>query len=549
MSAAELVLEGGPVFTGEGWARALAVRDGRVVAVAADERAAREWVGPRTRVVSLAGRTALPGFHDAHTHLLGGGLAEAACDASPARSPADLGALVARELAARAASPGAPSARDAWVVGRGWDADLFPGRALPTRAPLDAAAPGVPVLLRRRDGHAALASGRALALAGIDRDTADPPGGRIVRDAGGEPTGLLLEEPAIELVGRHVPPLEVAAQERALARVVRRAAALGITSVQDDPSYADDGLRAAERYAALLARGELPLRVTLWRRLGRPLEELAAEEAALEALGLPPERLRYGLLKGYLDGSLGSRTALLFAPYADDEAGGRGIALDAGGFIPAEVAEAHRAGYQVGLHAIGDRAAALALDAFAGAGPPASVRAARHRIEHAQLFRAEDVARLGALGGVASLQPIHLAEDMRVAPERLGPARCALAFPFAALRAAGAPLAFGTDYPIERLEPLPGVFCALTHRSPRAPELPALAPAQAIPLEAALAAYTAGAAWAARQEGALGRLAPGQLADVAVLDADLTALPPEALPDVRCVLTLLGGEPVHDEGA
>ncbi len=554
---AELVVLGGPVFTGTRWARAIAVSGGRVAAVADDDRSARDWIGPDTRVVALQGRAAAPGFHDAHTHLLGGALAEAGLDVSAARSPAALAAAVAAHLAARRAArtdagqsaDAPPSEREGWVVGRGWDADLFPGRALPTRADLDAAAPDVPVVLRRRDGHAAVANGRALAAAGIDARTPDPPGGRVVRGPDGAPTGLLLEEPAIDLVEQRVPPLDAAGQERALRRAVARASAVGLTSVQDDPSF-DERLQAADRYAALLERGELPLRVTLWRRLGRALEDLRAEAGDLEARGLPPDRVRFGQLKGYLDGSLGSRTALLFDPYRDDP-GSRGVSLDPAGRLPAAVAAAHAWGFQVGLHAIGDRAVALALDAFAAAGPPEALRAARHRVEHAQLFAPADLPRIAALGAVASLQPIHLAADMRVAPERLGPERCALAFPFAALRDAGAPpLAFGSDFPVEVLDPLLGVACAVSHRSPREPDLPPLAPAQAISLEEALAAYTAGSAWAARQEDRLGRLAPGQLADLAVLDRDPRGLPFDELAQVRCLLTVLGGEVVYrDEAA
>lgn len=553
---AELVLRGGPVFTGQRWVEAVAVRGGRVVA-AGSEADVRGWLGGSTHTVDLTGRCALPGFHDAHTHLLGGAIASRALDVGDVRSADEIAGRVAARLAARRAERVAAGlARDAgadqragWIAGRGWDADRFPGRALPTRACLDAVAPDVPVVLRRRDGHAALANGRALELAGITAARADPPGGRIARDAAGAPTGLLLEEPAIDLVERLLPMPSAAEQEEALAEVAARAASLGITSVQDDPSF-DDRLDGAARYAALLETGRLPLRATVWRRLGRPLDELAAEERALAARGLPPDRVRFGLLKGYLDGSLGSRTALLCDPYCDEPQAGLGVSLDPDGAVRGAVAEAHRAGYQVGLHAIGDRAAEQALEAFAAAGDGPSLRAARHRVEHAQMLQPRTVARLSELGAIASLQPIHLAGDMQVAAERLGPDRCGWLFPFASLLRAGAPLAFGTDFPVEVLPPWLGLFCAATHRSPRAPADPPLTADEAIPLDAALAAYTAGAAWAARQEQALGGLVPGAWADVAVLDRDLTAAAPEALLEARCLVTLLAGSPVHvAEGA
>lgn len=538
-AAAELVLRGGRVFTGDGLARAVAVGGGRVLAVG-EEGAVADLIGPRTRVVDLAGRLALPGLHDAHTHLLGGALAEEQLDLTGARSSEDLAAAVAARIAEQ--GPGG------WVLGRGWDSDRFPGRAWPERAVLDAVSPDTPVLLRRRDGHAAIANDRALALAELGPETPDPPGGRLLRE-GGALSGILLEDPALELVTRCVPRPDRAARERALAQVAARAAALGVTSVQDDPSF-DPGLEAGAVYAALWGRGELPLRVELWRRLGAGLDDLRAEEAALARTGAPPERVRYGLLKGFLDGSLGSRTALLHEPYADDPSAGVGVAVLEADDAAARTVGAHAAGYQVGLHAIGDRAATVALDAFAAAADHAgadSVRARRHRIEHAQLLRPADVARLRGLGAVASVQPIHLASDLPVVPERLGPDRGAeIGYPWRGLLDAGALVALGTDYPVEPLDPVPNLFTAVTRRSPREPTGPAFVPEQALTLTEALAAYTLGAARAAGRGDVLGRLAPGYLADLAVLDPDPFDLPPDEWLGIRNVLTVLDGEVVFD---
>ncbi len=539
---ADLVLSGGTVFTGDGVASAVALRGGRVVAVGGDD-VARAWTGPGTRVVPLAGRMALPGLHDAHTHLLGGALAEDALDLRDARGDDDL----ARAVRARLLERG----EEAWVLGRGWDSDRFPGGAWPSRGPLDAVAPRTPVLLRRRDGHAALANGAALARAGLGPATPDPPGGKLLRDARGELTGIMLEDPALELVTKHVPTPTLEQQERALERALARLAALGITSVQDDPSY-DEALAPARAYAALHARGRLTARVSIWRRLERPAEALEQDERDLRALGVPRELLAYGQLKGYLDGSLGSRTALLDEPYHDDPVHA-GLPLLDPETATARVLLAHRAGRQVGLHAIGDLALARALDAFEAVARelgPASLRAARHRVEHAQVFLPGDVERLARLGVVASVQPIHLASDLRIAEARLGPARCAHAYPWRALVDQGALVAAGTDYPVEPLDPMPNLACAVTRRSPREPALAAFWPEQALTMTEALAAYTLGAARAAHREAWLGRLAPGFAADVVVLSRDLLLGPPapslEELAETRAEVTIVAGRVVHE---
>jgi predicted amidohydrolase YtcJ len=542
---ADFLFVDGPVFDGERWVEAPLAVSGERVAVLGPE--ALDLRGPQTRVVSLAGRCLLPGFHDAHTHFLGGALTAERIDPSGVKSSAELAALVADWIAAR---PEERAAGTLWVTGRGWDADHFPGGAWPERADLDRVAPDVPVILRRRDGHAAIANGAALARAGIDRDRPDPPGGRILRDASGEPTGILLET-AIDVIREAIPAPDRATKLRALRGALGTASALGITSIQDDPSY-DDRLKAGPLYAELFESGELPLRVSIWRRLGREHGDLHAEAAALVSSRLR-NHVRYGMLKGYLDGSLGSRTAHLWEPYCDREACSVaaedcGVDLDEAGVLLEHVVAAHRGGFQVGLHAIGDRALSRGLDAFAAAGPPEELRARRHRIEHAQLFREGDVERLAAQGTVASVQPIHLASDLVIARERLGEERCKNAYPWASLEQAGARIAFGTDWPIEPLAPLDGLYTALARQAPPSRGLPPepFHSEQALSLESALRAYTLGSAEAAHQEDRLGRLAPDYYADLVVLSADLRALAPSELPEQRVELTLRGGEVVFE---
>lgn len=537
---ADLVLRGGRVFTGladRPFREALALEGGRVVAVGG-EREIGELVGPRTRVVELRGRLALAGFHDAHTHALGAGLAADELDLTDTRTPDECAARVGERARER---PGE------WVLGRGWDSDRFPGGAWPHRSALEAAAPATPVFLMRRDGHAAWASGRALELAGVRGDTLDPPHGKILRDARDKVTGVLLEAAAIDLVRRAVPAPSLERRILAAARSLALAREHGVTSLQDDASY-DDRLAPAAVYGALLERGQLTARVTLWQRLGRPLEAIRAERAALSpGPGVP--RLGFGMLKGFLDGSLGSRTAHLCEPYEDDPCSGSGISLLEPAELARRVAEAHAAGLQVGLHAIGDRAVAVALDAFeslAATGDPARVRAARHRIEHAQFFRASDLRRPGALGVVASVQPIHLASDMKIAAARLGPERCRTSYPWRTLLDSGAPLAFGTDYPVESIDPLRGIYCAVARRSPDDTSGLSFHAEQALTREEAALAYTAGSAFAAHQESVLGRLAPGFAGDVAVLSEDLFAVRTDALPRVRCDLTIVDGRVVFE---
>lgn len=537
---ADLVLRGGRVFTGAGWARALAVRAGRVLLAGGEEQVA-PLVGRGTRVVELAGRLLTPGLHDAHTHLLGGALTEEQLDLSGVRSSEELAARVAARIADRGP--------EGWVLGRGWDADELPGGGWPARADLDRVSPRTPALLRRRDGHAALANSEALRRAGLGPGTPDPPGGRLLRLPTGELSGILLEDPALELVSRLLPPATSAEKEHAAERLCSRAASLGITSLEDDPSF-DASLQAERVYGALWGRGRLPVRVRIWRKLGRPEDELRAEDEVLAGSGVPAGRVAFGLMKGYLDGSLGSRTALLEAPYADAPELGGGVPVTEPDQLLAWALQAHRAGRQVGLHAIGDRAVRLALDVYeaigAAEGAP-SLRAARHRVEHAQMFRPEDVARLARLGVVASVQPIHLASDMRVAAPRLGAERCRTSYCWRALLRAGAALAFGTDYPVEPLDPWPGIATALTRRSPREPGLPAFEPDQALRLEEALAAATRGAAFAAHGEHRLGALVPGALADLAVFSPDPDgAADAAALAAVRCELTAVEGQVVFE---
>lgn len=529
---ADLLLRSGKWFSPEiGSPRAggVAIAGDRIVARGPDAEL-EAWRGPRTRVIDLRGRLVTPGFNDAHIHFSEGGLSLLEVDCRPARSAEDLGALAA----ARAAEIG----DGRWISGRGWDHHRFPGERLPTAAALDRACPRNPVIFRRVCGHAAVASTAALAAAGIGRETPDPPGGRIGRLPSGAPDGLLFET-AIDLVRAKVPPPGPEEKRAALALSLARARAVGLTSVQDERGWLDI-------YERLLGERALTVRASVWNRVAAPLDELLAWRAEFEARRLGP-RVRPGLLKGYLDGSLGARTALFFEPYADDPSTA-GVAVLAAEEAHALVARAHAAGFQVGLHAIGDRAVATALDAFEAAARTHGSRDLRHRIEHAQNVRHEDLPRFAALGAVASMQPSHCSGDIGFVAARLGPARLPQAYPWRLLLRAGARIAFGSDFPIESMDPRTGLYAALTRLGWSGEGEPLVAE-ERLTMAEAIDLFTRGAAWAEHQESEKGTLEPGKLADLVVFGADLFAIAPREVLEAPVELTVVGGEIVHEKDA
>jgi predicted amidohydrolase YtcJ len=527
---ADILLVNGKYFSPENGSPrrgGLAVAGERIVARGPD-RALAELRGPATQVIDLGGRLVTPGFNDAHIHFSEGGLSLLEVDCRGARS--------AEELAERAAARAAERGPGAWVTGRGWDHHLFPGGRLPDRRALDRACPQNPALLRRVCGHAALANAAALAAAGIGRETRDPPGGRIGRDAHGEPDGLLFET-AIELVRAKQPPPGPGEREEGLRRVLARAREVGLTSIQDEKGW-------LETYRALEARGELTVRASVWNRLTAPLDELRAWRDGFDPFSAS---VRPGLLKGYLDGSLGARTALFFEPYADDPTT-CGMAVMDAETARSLVVAADAEGFQVGLHAIGDRAVALALDCFEAAREKNGARDARHRVEHAQNVRPADVERFARLEAVASMQPSHCAADSGFAAARLGGGRLAEAYPWRALLAAGARVAFGSDFPIESLDPRKGLYAALTRLGWEGAGEPLGGAAARLGMAEAIDLFTRGAAHAEFREEEKGTLEPGMLADLVVFGADLFAIAPREVLEAPIDLTMVGGRVVYERG-
>ncbi len=529
-SAAKTIWHNGNILTGVGLetarperVTAMAVAHGEIVATGSDVKSLR---GPRTEVVDLRGAYAMPGFNDAHLHL---GMAARILTSVDLLGVRSLGEMQAR---VRAAAENAASGE--WLRGGGWDHTLWTEGKLPSRADLDAAAMGHPAIFQRVDGHIAVANSAALTAAGITRATPNPMGGEIDHDAAGEPTGVL-RETAMRLVQQ--PPLAPEQRRRGLELALAAAARHGVTSVQDFSDW--DSFLDLEEIAD---EGKLPVRVAEWLPFPSSLDELK-EKRAHRA---PQDgMLRTAMLKGFLDGSLGSRTAAMKAPYADD-AENTGLPRYGQDELNAMAVERARAGFQLGFHAIGDRAVEMALRAIAGAIAATGARGSevRHRIEHSQVVSAGDFARYRKLGVLASMQPNHLLTDMAWAGERLGPKRSARAYAWRSFAEAGVTLAFGTDYPVESVSPFRGIYAAVTRKNEAGTET--FHPEQRLTMAETLYAYTQGAAYAEFAEDWKGKLAPGFVADFVVLDRDLMAVSPEEILAAQVLRTVVGGRTVYE---
>jgi predicted amidohydrolase YtcJ len=530
---ADLVLLSANIWTGEERPRradALAARDGRILAVGGNREIER-LRGPATRILEGWGRTVLPGFIDAHTHMSMGGFNLLAVDLRHTRDEADF----TRRLAAFAATRPAGQ----WITDGAWDHQQWPVPRLPTRALLDPATGGRPACIARQDGHMAVCNSLALKLAGITRETPDPPGGVVVRDASGEPTGLL-KDAAMDAILAVRPPRTLAEVTEALRAAMKQAAENGVTSVQDLPGNALE----LEAWEALRQRGDLTLRINFRPSLSE-WEKARDKRSSMKN----DEWLRVGGVKGFADGSLGSETALFFEPYTDDPSTSGVPAAEA---IPLSrmeerVAAADRAGLQVEIHAIGDRANAEILDLFERVAVRNGPKDRRFRIEHAQHLRAADVPRFGRLGVIASMQPYHAVDDGRWAEKRIGTDRCRTTYAFRSLLDAGARLAFGSDWDVAPLSPLSGIDAAVTRRTKDGRNPGGWFPEQRVKVEEAVRGYTSAAAWAAFEEDEKGTLAPGKLADFVVLSADPFSVRVEEIGAIEVIKTVAGGKVVFSK--
>ncbi len=554
-SPADLVVLSARIWTGEAarpQAEALAARNGRIIAVGSN-RDIQVLGGPATRVLQGRGRRIVPGLIDAHTHMSMGGFNLLAVDLRHTKDEGELTAQLARFARTRPAGQ--------WITDGVWDHQQWAVPRLPTRALLDAATGDRPICIARQDGHMVVCNSLALKLAKITRDTPDPPGGVIVRDASGEPTGVLkdsanppggvivrdasgeptgvLKDSAMDAVWAVRPARTLEEVTEALRTAMRHAAKNGVTSVQDLPGNPRD----LEAWETLRQRGEMTVRVNYRSSLSE-WQKARDKRAGMKK----DEWLRVGGVKGYADGSLGSSTALFFDPY-DDDPGNRGVfAAEAIPLATLEgrVAAADAAGLQVEIHAIGDRANAEILDLFERVAAKNGAKDRRFRVEHAQHLRVSDIPRFARLGVIASMQPYHAIDDGRWAEKRIGSERCRATYAFRSLLDSKAVLAFGSDWDVAPLSPLEGIFAAVTRRTIDGKSPGGWFPEQKITAEEALRAYTSSAAYAAFEEKEKGTLSAGKLADFVVLSADPLSMEPERIEKISVVMTVVGGRAIYE---
>lgn len=522
--SADLVLTGGKVATmnlRQPYAEAIAIGGQRIIAVGSGEEI-KSLIGKATRVINLEGKLALPGFNDAHTHFIEGGLSLLEVNLR--------GVTTIEEFQRRVKERANSLPAGAWITGGGWDHEVLPGGTMPTKGILDAIAPHSPVLLSRLDLHTYLANSKALEMAGITGNMPQPAGGEIIKDpATGEPTGILKEK-AVDLALRVVPPPSPERRLAAAREALKEARRYGVTSIHDNTVAAD-----REVYRELLQRDELTVRVYA----------LLRDRPTGERTGMGDELFRIGAEKGFIDGALGSSTALLFEPYADDPTT-RGLAQVSQAALHEAIREAHRKGMQVAWHAIGDAANRMALDAIEAALRETPRRDHRHRIEHAQVLVPADIPRFAQLGVIASMQPAHCISDMPWTEARLGAERAKGAYAFRSLLDSGAMIAFGTDWPVDSLNPMKGLYAAVTRQSLRGEPEGGWHPEQCLTIEEALRLYTLGSAYASFEEGIKGSLEVGKLADMVVLSQDILTIPPQGIMETEAAMTILGGAIIYE---
>ena len=510
-------------------ADAVAVIGDRIVAVGSHTQI-ELWHGPETKVIDAEGHSLLPGFNDAHVHFIQGGAQLEQVSLVDAPSP--------KEFVKRIAAQVAKTPKGEWIQGGRWDETKWDKPELPTKELVDPVTGDTPIFLERYDGHGALANSAAMKLAGVTATTADVPGGVIVRDANGNPTGIF-KDAAMTLIFKAIPPMTPDQRLRAARAALKHAASLGVTSVQHmNPEFAD-----VAAYSELAEKGELTTRI-----YAAPMETEWRDQAKVgirRAWG--SSDLRLGAVKGYADGSLGSRTAYMFEPFADDP-GNRGLLSDEmhpPSAMRDRLMQADAAGLQLRVHAIGDRAISMILDIFGDIEKEHGYHDQRFAIEHAQHMAQKDFERFAKLHVIASMQPYHAIDDGRWAEGRLGHDRARYSYAWRSFLDHGVTLAFGTDWPVAPLDPILGLYAAVTRATLDGKHPGGWIPEEKITLPEAVEAYTMGAAFTEFQDREKGSITPGKLADMVILSDNIFDIKPEAIRNVKVQTTIVGGKVVY----
>jgi predicted amidohydrolase YtcJ len=542
--AASVVLKNGRIYTvdaARSWASSLAIRDGRIAAVGSDADTA-SLIGEQTQVIDLQGKLVLPGFHDVHVHPTLGVWRQCAIDAG--KTPAEYQELL-RKCSEKQPGTG-------WLVAWGWEPGIFTPKGMPHKALLDAVSTDRPIAVRSMGAHDLWVNSKALQLAGITRKTPDPTGGVIDRDPKtGEPMGGL-HEAAMTPVDAILPPPSREALEDTLRETNRYFNRVGIIGWQDAsvPMGANDEYHTMDTYIALRERGELKGHITLallpkWDDVPVPrrVDEIVAASERLRGLGLEARTVKI-----FLDGALGGRTAALIEPYSD-QPGSRGALHLSPELFNAAVTQLDAKGFQVHVHAIGDRAVQVALDGFAAALERNGKKDHRHLIAHAELIAPQDVQRFAQLNVVLQPEPrwAHFGPFGRMTVERVGLERASRAFPIGSLLRAGVKVAFSSDYPVVTADPLESIEVAVTRQDALEPQGEPWLPDEQITLEQAIAAYTIDAAYVEHKDGESGSLEAGKSADLVVLDRDIFKAPPGEISNAKVLATLFAGEAVHGD--
>jgi len=514
------------------WAEAVAINGEKIIKVGNDEDI-KSLISDKTKIIDLKGKLVIPGFNDAHLHFVSGGLSLIRVDLQ--------GCKAQEEVKSRIRAKIDELPEGAWIIGRGWDHTLFNKGVWPGKSMLDEIAPNNPVFLRRVDGHSVWVNSLVLEAADITKETADPSGGEIFKDAHtGEPTGILTEN-AIDLVDNVIPEPSKEKLTLAVKKALEEARKYGVTSIQDNSN-----LNVIDVCKELLEKGELTVRVFEWLPF-EWIKEMGKLDDIRNKFSKRSNMLRLGLLKGFADGSMGSSTAYFFEPYSVDSTD-YGIPLYTQEELNELVVKADKAGYQMGIHAIGDKANHMVLNAYEQAIKLNGKRDSRHRIEHAQALRPQDLKRFSNLDVIASMQPTHCTDDMRWAEDLIGHERCAGAYTWRSFLDAEAKLAFGTDWPVEPLNPMLGLYSAVTRQSiEEGLPVGGWFPEQKLTVEETVRAYTLGSAYAEFQDDIKGSIESGKLADIVVLSDDVFTISPKKILNTKVIMTILGGKIIYEE--